>query len=64
MLDRGFVLVRDADGTPISSAYDARDGQAVSLRFRDGERTAVIGSGGARPRAKPATPPPTQETLF
>ena len=64
VLDRGFVLVRDADGAPVTSAEDARDGQLVALRFRDGERAAVIGAGGTRPRAKPAAPPPAQETLF
>lgn len=63
VLDRGFVLVRDADGTPLTSAEDARDGQVVTLRFRDGERGAVIGASGPRPRSKPA-PAPAQETLF
>ncbi|MEQ9330855.1 exodeoxyribonuclease VII large subunit [Thalassobaculum sp.] len=64
VLDRGFVLVRDADGAPVTSAEEARDGQPVSLRFRDGERTAVIGAGGARPKPKPAAPPASQESLF
>jgi exodeoxyribonuclease VII large subunit len=69
VLDRGFVLVRDADGAPVKSAAEAADGQNVILRFRDGERAAVIGSGGGRPRPKspPAAPPaapPAQETLF
>ncbi|MEQ8399114.1 exodeoxyribonuclease VII large subunit [Thalassobaculum sp.] len=64
VLDRGFVLVRDADGTPVTSADDARDGQPVTLRFRDGERSAVVGAGGTRPRSKTPAPPSTQETLF
>ena len=64
VLDRGFVLVRDADGAPVTSAEAARDGQPVSLRFRDGERAAVIGAGGARPKPKPAVPLASQESLF
>jgi len=64
VLDRGFALVRDADGSPVTSAGDARDGQAVTLKFRDGERAAVIGAGGARSRPKPGPTTPTQETLF
>ncbi|NQW11367.1 MAG: exodeoxyribonuclease VII large subunit [Alphaproteobacteria bacterium] len=69
VLDRGFVLVRDAEGVPVMSAAAATDGQAVSLRFRDGERAAVIGEGGTpAPRKKPAAKPkadtPSQETLF
>ena len=69
VLDRGFVLVRDADGAPVTAAEDTSDGQLVSLRFRDGERAAVIGSatpgsGGSRPKPKPTSPPPTQESLF
>lgn len=70
VLDRGFVLVRDANGAPVLSAAETTDGQAVSLRFRDGERAAVIGEGGTphAPRKKPAAKPKagdtTQESLF
>jgi exodeoxyribonuclease VII large subunit len=71
VLDRGFVLVRDASGTPVKSVAETRDGQVVSLRFRDGEASATIGagSGEAKPkptaRAKPDKPgAPTQESLF
>ncbi|MBT6139050.1 MAG: exodeoxyribonuclease VII large subunit [Rhodospirillaceae bacterium] len=72
-LERGFVLVRDADGTPITQAANAVAGQTVGLRFQDGERAAVIdgeGSGG-KPKAKPkpkekpkAKPATGQESLF
>lgn len=73
VLERGFALVRDDSGAPVKSAAETRDGQSVTLRFRDGEAPAVIGpssSGGGKPkpRTKPSTPPsgdaPTQETLF
>lgn len=68
VLERGFVLVRDATGAPVKSIGETREGQTVSLRFRDGEAPAVIGADGGSPkprtRAKTHPPPPTQETLF
>lgn len=77
VLDRGFVLVRDADGAPVMTAAETTEGQAVTLRFRDGERAAVIGEGGtpaprkkpalkslAKSPAKPKADTPSQETLF
>jgi len=70
VLERGFALVRDESGAPVKAAAETGDGQAVTLRFRDGEVGAVIGDGGGgtarpKPKARPAAkPPPTQETLF
>lgn len=80
VLERGFALVRDESGAPVKSAQETRDGQAVTLRFRDGEATATIGSGAApagggaggrqKPRTKSATAAsaigskPAQESLF
>lgn len=43
VLKRGFVLVRDADGKPATSAGAPPDGAAVSLTFHDGTRTATLG---------------------
>jgi exodeoxyribonuclease VII large subunit len=77
VLDRGFALVRDAEGAPVKAAGALADGQGVVLQFRDGERDAVIGSGGTAPPT-PANPKrsaarstasksqssPEQETLF
>ncbi len=79
VLERGFALVRDESGAPVKSAAETSAGQTVSLRFRDGETSAVIGTapgpadgGGGRPKAKakpapaasPEPPTPTQESLF
>lgn len=69
VLDRGFALVRDADGAPVKTAAETVDGQSVTLQFRDGSAPAVIGGGGKpKAKARSATPasgsPPTQETLF
>jgi len=43
-LARGFVLVKDADGQPLTSAAKAPEGAAVSLQWLDGERKARIES--------------------
>lgn len=41
-LSRGFVLVRNAHGRPVTSALDVRPGESASLQWLDGERTARI----------------------
>jgi len=57
VLDRGFALVRDADGEPLMQASATSAGQAVSIHFSDGDVGATImGSGGdqggkSRPKA-------------
>lgn len=42
VLDRGYALVRDADGKVIRSKAATSSGQGVSLTFKDGEVGAVI----------------------
>jgi exodeoxyribonuclease VII large subunit len=37
VLARGYVLVSDATGTPVTSATKVRPGQGLNLRFADGE---------------------------
>lgn len=78
VLDRGFALVRDADGHVVRRAADTSDGQPVSLHFADGIAGAVIGGAGtdapakprpaskAAPKATPAasSPPPKQGSLL
>ena len=51
VLDRGFALVQDADGQPVTAAAATREGQSVSIRFADGAAGAVISG---RPRADEA----------
>jgi exodeoxyribonuclease VII large subunit len=41
-LARGFVLVKDASGQPLTSAAQASVGSAVALQWLDGERKARI----------------------
>ncbi len=56
VLARGFVLVRDAAGHPPTCAAEVKPGQAMSLRFADGEVPAIAagGRGGGR---RPSLPP-------
>ncbi|MAJ63672.1 MAG: exodeoxyribonuclease VII large subunit [Alphaproteobacteria bacterium] len=70
VLDRGYVMVADEQGVPITKAASLSDGQAVDLNFADGVAKAVVGSAGAqvtpsepkqaevptKPAAKPAKP--------
>ena len=67
VLQRGYALVRDADGHVVRSADAPAPGQAVSLTFADGSRNAVIDGLAAKKRkaakAKPAPDTP-QQSLF
>ncbi|MDR6626979.1 exodeoxyribonuclease VII large subunit [Caulobacter segnis] len=76
-LELGFALVRKGDGTLARSAGDLAAGERVNLKFKSGDRDAVIeGEGGLvptptpvpgpapKPRPKPATPSTKQGDLF
>ena len=52
ILERGFALVTKAGGV-VRRAAGAQDGDAVALRFADGERAAVIGKGAGVRKARP-----------
>ncbi|MGU3480312.1 exodeoxyribonuclease VII large subunit, partial [Methylobacterium sp. D48H] len=61
VLDRGYVLVRDAAGLPVRRAAEAAPAQRLSLQFADGTVTAVPDgtadpslSAAPSPAAKPA----------
>ncbi len=57
ILDRGYVVVRDEHGTPLTNAGETKDGQNVQLQFKDDRRVeAVIGKTQKRTG--------TQESLF
>ena len=50
VLERGFVLVRDAGGGPLRRAADVAEGALLSLEFADGQVEACAGDGAAVPR--------------
>ena len=56
-LELGFALVKRADGSIARSAAALASGEAVTLRFADAERGAVI-DGTPQPAAAPARPKP------
>jgi exodeoxyribonuclease VII large subunit len=75
-LELGFALVRKVDGTIARSAGELASGDRVNLKFKLGDRDAVIDGEGsvavpppaapARPAPKPKAPPPpsSQGSLF
>ncbi|WP_332924104.1 exodeoxyribonuclease VII large subunit [Candidatus Puniceispirillum sp.] len=55
VLDRGFALVTNAEGTPLKRAIDAPQGAEVTLRFADASRQALLDPDGTAHKApKPA----------
>lgn len=58
VLARGFALVTKADGSLARSAASIADGEALNLKFADGERSVVAGASPAPPPAADASPTP------
>ncbi len=57
VLDRGYAVVRDADGNPIARAADTVPGQEIAIQFADNSVAARLAAG-ARARPKPKPKPP------
>lgn len=67
VLDRGFALVRGADGHPVASVGAANPGMALEIEVKDGRFGAVVsGTAPASPRKAPVSPakPSKQGSLF
>ncbi len=58
VLDRGFALVRDADGNPVRRAAATYPGQHVDVEFSDGRVRAQTETSEGSVRLRPAPPPP------
>ena len=54
VLARGYAIVKDEAGMPVTSAKKLRAGQAVALHLADGKADAVIAGGRRKRAAKPA----------
>ncbi len=60
VLERGFVLVRDAADSPVMTRLGLQPGMDLTLHFRDGDAGVTVGNGGPRkpskgsPRKRPA----------
>lgn len=63
VLDRGFALVTNADGSLIKRAKDATKAEEVTITFADAPVKAVI-AGKANKKSSKKAPPKTQATLF
>jgi exodeoxyribonuclease VII large subunit len=59
VLSRGFALVTRPDGALVRSAKAISEGEALNLRFADGDVGATAGKGGPKP--SPPSPPPSSE---
>jgi exodeoxyribonuclease VII large subunit len=53
VLERGYAVVWDAAGVPVTSAKATKPGQTVTLEFAVGKRGAVIDGGEPRKRTPP-----------
>jgi exodeoxyribonuclease VII large subunit len=62
-LERGYTLIRRANGQLATSAAQLAPAEAVRLKFKDGERNAIIDGAPGRARAKAAASR-TQGDLF
>lgn len=62
-LERGYTVVRDAEGAPLTRAKGVKSGAALEIEFADGRKT-VTAAGGARRTGKAAVPKPQQGDLF
>ncbi|WP_342359153.1 exodeoxyribonuclease VII large subunit [Terrarubrum flagellatum] len=65
VLDRGYAVVRDGGGHPLTRASSVAAGSALSLEFADGKVAATAeGSPPAKPARAPKPAGPTQGDLF
>ena len=54
VLERGFALVRDAAGQPVTAAAEALPGARLGIRFHDGEVAATVTGAPAHAPAPPS----------
>jgi exodeoxyribonuclease VII large subunit len=64
VLERGFVLVTDKRGHPLTSAADTHASLALNLQFKDGAVGAVVTEPAGEKRPKPAAPTTKQGSLL
>ena len=63
-LERGYTLIRRANGRLATSARELAPAEAVRLRFKDGERNAIIDGAPGKRLSKTAAGNPDQGDLF
>ena len=63
-LARGYAIIRDADGKPLTRAAEARKAAHLTVELQDGALDAMPIAPQARPRRRPRDPEPGQGSLF
>jgi exodeoxyribonuclease VII large subunit len=63
-LERGYTLIRRANGRLATSARELAPAEAVRLRFKDGERNAIIDGAPGRKLSRGGPGNPDQGDLF
>jgi exodeoxyribonuclease VII large subunit len=67
-LERGYAIVRDAQGKALTDKAQAAAEAALTLQFRDGELEVTVGDTAPPPKPprkpRPAAPSPRQDDLF
>lgn len=72
VLERGYAVVINSDGKPVSKAASLNSGEQVTTKFHDGERQMVVDGKGVlakpavkkAPKAKPSKTDENQGSLF
>jgi exodeoxyribonuclease VII large subunit len=64
VLQRGYALVRDGEGTPVRDAKALVAGQALSVQVQSGRFDVVVAGAGAPSAKRSASAPPRQNDLF
>ena len=59
VLERGYAIVFDAEGNPVKQATSVAEGDALSIRFRDGDVAATAGETPGAPSSKGTTRKPS-----
>ncbi|MGL4415468.1 exodeoxyribonuclease VII large subunit [Roseinatronobacter monicus] len=63
-LQRGYAVVRDAQGTVLTKAADAARAQMLEIEFADASLAAIPQKTSKPQKPKPTPPPPQQGSLF
>jgi len=60
VLDRGFALITDLDGKPVTTVKGMKTGDELSMRLADGQKQVVV-SGTGKPKKKIKKPPSSNQ---
>jgi exodeoxyribonuclease VII large subunit len=63
-LQRGYAVVRDAQGAVLTKAAEAAKAQMLEIEFADSSLSAIPQKAGKPPKSKSTPPPPQQGSLF